>query len=388
MDDKRQDGPEEEREGSAEEPTREEPDRRRRPPAPPPTNRPPRNRPPRRPQEPTGEAPTQPLRPEPRRLLRSRANRVIGGVCGGLGRYFNVDPDPVPHRGRRARACRRRRRAALPRRPCCSCRARARRGRDSRPAEGRNRALAIAGVALLLLVAWPFLLGGGLSCGNCPPARLSGRRRRTRLVARLRRGAERRRGRRRAARGARHRGPHPLRSHLPRRRLGGGGRRRTAWSRRSSSPRAPPSWPGAFLKPVRWLILPAVTLALAAGAVAAAGIDLDGGVGEREYRPGVGGRPARPLRARHRRARGRPPRTPTCPQATCRSRSTSASARRRVIVPEDVCVATDADVGMGDVRVFDRDNGGIDVDSRGAPTPPRTRPALCSTRTSALASST
>jgi len=27
-----------------------------------------------------------------RRLLRSRRDRVIGGVCGGLGRYLNVDP--------------------------------------------------------------------------------------------------------------------------------------------------------------------------------------------------------------------------------------------------------------------------------------------------------
>ena len=34
----------------------------------------------------------------------------------------------------------------------------------------------------------------------------------------------------------------------------------------------------------------------------------------------------------------------------------------RLIVPEDVCVATDADVGVGAVRVFDRDSGGVDVD--------------------------
>jgi phage shock protein C len=30
--------------------------------------------------------------PEVRRLLRSRTDRVLGGVCGGLGRYLNVDP--------------------------------------------------------------------------------------------------------------------------------------------------------------------------------------------------------------------------------------------------------------------------------------------------------
>ena len=41
---------------------------------------------------------------------------------------------------------------------------------------------------------------------------------------------------------------------------------------------------GAFIRPVRWLVLPALALALSAGTVSAAGIDLDGGVGERDYR--------------------------------------------------------------------------------------------------------
>ena len=29
---------------------------------------------------------------ETKKLYRSRKNRIIGGVCGGLGEYFNVDP--------------------------------------------------------------------------------------------------------------------------------------------------------------------------------------------------------------------------------------------------------------------------------------------------------
>ncbi len=29
---------------------------------------------------------------EPKRLFRSRKDRVIGGVCGGMGNYFNIDP--------------------------------------------------------------------------------------------------------------------------------------------------------------------------------------------------------------------------------------------------------------------------------------------------------
>ena len=29
---------------------------------------------------------------ETRRLCRSRSNRIIAGVCGGIGEYLNVDP--------------------------------------------------------------------------------------------------------------------------------------------------------------------------------------------------------------------------------------------------------------------------------------------------------
>jgi len=41
-----------------------------------------------------------------------------------------------------------------------------------------------------------------------------------------------------------------------------------------------------------------------------------------------------------------------------------------VIVPDDVCVATAADIGVGGVEVFDRHGGGLDVawsDARRAP---------------------
>src|SRR3954465_5521224 len=30
--------------------------------------------------------------PPPRRLTRSRSDRVLGGVCGGLAAYFRIDP--------------------------------------------------------------------------------------------------------------------------------------------------------------------------------------------------------------------------------------------------------------------------------------------------------
>lgn len=30
-----------------------------------------------------------------KRIYRTRDDRMLGGVCGGLGRYFNVDPTIV-----------------------------------------------------------------------------------------------------------------------------------------------------------------------------------------------------------------------------------------------------------------------------------------------------
>ena len=29
---------------------------------------------------------------EPKKLLRSVDNRMLCGVCGGIGKYFNIDP--------------------------------------------------------------------------------------------------------------------------------------------------------------------------------------------------------------------------------------------------------------------------------------------------------
>jgi phage shock protein PspC (stress-responsive transcriptional regulator) len=32
---------------------------------------------------------------ETRKLYRSRSNRQVAGVCGGLGEYFNLDARPI-----------------------------------------------------------------------------------------------------------------------------------------------------------------------------------------------------------------------------------------------------------------------------------------------------
>lgn len=33
--------------------------------------------------------------PQPKRLYRSRSDRMIGGICGGIGKYLNLDSTVV-----------------------------------------------------------------------------------------------------------------------------------------------------------------------------------------------------------------------------------------------------------------------------------------------------
>jgi phage shock protein PspC (stress-responsive transcriptional regulator) len=369
MDDKRQDGPEEEREASAEEPVGEEPTAEEPTAEGPaaaapsePTPEDPRGSqdPPPPPPPGAGEAPTQPLWPESRRLLRSRSNRVIGGVCGGLGRYFNVDPilfrigaialALVGGAGVLLYL------AALVLIPSEDAAAAA-----QPPAEGRSRALTIAVVVVVLLVAWPFLLGGGLIAVGIlfPLAFLVGA---GVLVWWIVSGE----------------GPSGDAGDIARRAALGIGvlilcgviALGAAWAAAAGGGTVVAVLviasglailAGAFMKPVRWLILPAVTIALSAGAVSAAGIDLDGGVGDEVYRPGS----ASQLRDRYELGIGELEvdlRNTDLPAGDTPLGIDLGVGEARLIVPEDVCVATDADVGVGVVRVFDRDSEGVDVD--------------------------
>src|SRR5215207_4219792 len=259
-----------------------------------------------------------PESPRPRRLLRTRSDRVIGGVCGGLGRYFNLDPIIfrigavvlafIGGAGLLAYL------AALLLIPSEDSPAAA----DAPP--GRNRWLVIAGVIVLLLVSWPFLLGGGLLlAGILVPLAL--------LVAAgvlvwwfvsgEGPGADAGDIAKRAALGI---GIICLCGLIA---IAG------AWAAAAGGETVVALTViaagvailvGAFVRPVRWLVLPAVTLAVSAGAVAAAGIDLDGGVGERDYRPA------------------------------------SAADMRDTY-----------QLGMGEARTFDRHNEGVDVDVEDLP---------------------
>ena len=300
-----------------------------------------------------------PESPQPRRLLRSRPDRMIGGVCAGLGRYFNVDPIIfrigavvlafVGGAGLLAYL------AALLLIPSEDSPAAA-----GAPA-GRNRWLAITGVIVLLLVTWPFLLGGGLLlAGLLVPFAL--------LVAAgvlvwwfvsgEGPGADAGDVAKRAALGI---GILALCGVIA---LGG------AWAAAAGGETVVAIaviaagvaiLVGAFVRPVRWLVLPAVALALSAGAVSASGIDLDGGVGARDYRPAS----VADLRETYQLGMGElivDLRQTDLPPGDVRVGIDLGIGDARLIVPDDVCVATDAEVGIGEVRTFELQNEGVDVD--------------------------
>lgn len=297
----------------------------------------------------------------PRRITRSNQDRVIGGVCGGLGRYFNTDPiifrigaialTFVGGAGLLLYL------AALLLVPGEEAGASTAAGIT----DGRSRALTIVGVVVILVIASPFLLGLGFVAAGLviPLAILLGAGVLTWwLVSGEGPSGEPKDIARRSALGA---GVLILCGVVA---LGG-----------AVAAAAGPDWvvatvvivagaaivAGSFLKPVRWLVLPAVTLALAAGTVSAAGIDLDGGVGEREYRPAS----ASDLQERYELGLGElviDLRDADLPAGDVPLELDLGMGEARLLVPEDVCVAATADLGAGEVRFFDRGQEGIDLD--------------------------
>ena len=324
------------------------------------------------PQAPGSEGPQAPQFPagdasgEGRRIKRSRQDRVIGGVCGGLGRYFNTDPIffrigaiALTFLGGAGLLLYLAALLLMPAEDTGSAPLAA-------SGEGRNRGLVIAGIVVILLVGSPFLLGGGALLAGLliPLAVLVGA---GVLVWWLVSGE----------------GPSGEPKDIARRAalgvavliacaivaLGG-----------AFAAAAGPDWlaallviaagaaivAGAFLRPVRWLVLPAIALALAAGTVSAAGFDLDGGVGDRDYRPAS----ATDLEHRYELGMGElviDLRDTDLPSGDVPLQLDLGMGEARVLVPEDVCVATSADVGMGNVSLFGRDHNGIDVNFEDEP---------------------
>ena len=125
----------------------------------------------------------------------------------------------------------------------------------------------------------------------------------------------------------------------------------------------------AFVGGARWLVLPALAIALPLAFVSAADIDLDGGVGERQERPGT----LAEVQEGYRLGVGElvvDLRDIDLPPGDHPLSIRVGVGHARVVVDESVCVASKAEVGIGAVAVFDRDSGGIDIDwsdSRRAP---------------------
>jgi phage shock protein PspC (stress-responsive transcriptional regulator) len=310
------------------------------------------------PERPTSEQPTTQA-PPPRRLYRSRSDRVIGGVCGGVAKYFNVDPVLVRvgavaliflgGAGLLAYL------AAVLLVP--------NEGDGGRTPEGPSRGMAIAGVILLVVaicVVLPFQGGWGPGWGLVPLGfiALAGL-----LVWRLASG-QRPEGDARAVLRAMALGVALIALCLV---LAFG----AAWASAAGGNGVVAGIviaaglaliAGAFLGDwARWLILPALAVALPAGVVAAADFDVKGGYGEKTYRPASAAavRDSYRLGVGHlvvdlRYARLTPGDHPV--------KISIGVGEADLIVPRDVCVSTASHLDIGGVEVFDRDNGGVDVD--------------------------
>jgi phage shock protein PspC (stress-responsive transcriptional regulator) len=131
----------------------------------------------------------------------------------------------------------------------------------------------------------------------------------------------------------------------------------------------------AFARPARWLILPALSLGLAAGFVTAAGIDLDGGIGERDYRPAA----ASDVRDSYRLGVGElvvDLRDADLPAGDRAIRMNVGVGHALLLVSRDVCVSTEGTVGMGAVDVFDTEHDGVDVNVQDSRTPLSGKPRI------------
>jgi phage shock protein PspC (stress-responsive transcriptional regulator) len=131
----------------------------------------------------------------------------------------------------------------------------------------------------------------------------------------------------------------------------------------------------AFVGGARWLIVPALALVLPLGLVAAADIDLDGGVGDREYRPAS----MSELRDHYEIGIGEIDVDLTdleLPAGRTDLDLDVGLGEAIVYVPRGTCVTSDVKIGAGLADVFDRENDGVDVAFAEGATPPDGRPQL------------
>ncbi|MEA2292981.1 MAG: hypothetical protein QOE86_620 [Solirubrobacteraceae bacterium] len=117
---------------------------------------------------------------------------------------------------------------------------------------------------------------------------------------------------------------------------------------------------GGFMGGARWLIVPAVVMAIPLAVVSAADLDLTGGVGKRDYRPSS----MADLRSSYRLGAGElrlDLRDVGLPAGTTALKLHVGAGRIELTVPDSVCVQSDVRVGAGEVDRFDRIDSGLDV---------------------------
>ena len=133
---------------------------------------------------------------------------------------------------------------------------------------------------------------------------------------------------------------------------------------------------GAFFDGrARWLILPALAVALPAGVVSAADLDVTGGHGERTYRPAS----STAVRDSYRLGAGKlvvDLRGANLTPGDHRVKLRLGVGEAQLVVPRGVCVSTDSHLGIGGAQVFDRDHGGVDVDWQDERTAPAGTPRV------------
>jgi phage shock protein PspC (stress-responsive transcriptional regulator) len=131
----------------------------------------------------------------------------------------------------------------------------------------------------------------------------------------------------------------------------------------------------AFTRKGRRLVLPGVAFALAVATIAAAHVDLRGGVGDRFYRPQSVGE----VRGGYRLGAGRLEidlRNLAFPAGTTPLHVRLGVGELVVLVPKGVCVATSARVGGGFVGALEKRSAGLDVNWSERPSPPAGTPRV------------
>lgn len=132
----------------------------------------------------------------------------------------------------------------------------------------------------------------------------------------------------------------------------------------------------AFIGGARWLIVPALALVLPLGIVSAAGIDLNGGVGDRDYRPSTTAQ----LQDHYELGIGSlivDLRDIDLPKDETTNLTVDVGLGEAVLyVPSDTCVSSNVQVGVGGSDVLDRDADGVDVSYLDDAPAPAGRPKL------------